>query len=95
VVIGIDMDQCNRVRARNTATQCLIQINAPNARACEEIVRVLIGGTRDMTVKIDGVELAHELAEIASTTSDPNTGRQLMEIVERIMRAAGLPPGTG
>jgi len=48
-----------------------------------------------MTDTIDVVELAHELAEIASTTSDPETGRQLMEVVERIMRVVGLPPGSG
>ena len=45
-----------------------------------------------MTEKIDVVELAHELTKIASTTNDPETGRQLMEVVERILRAMGLPP---
>jgi hypothetical protein len=45
-----------------------------------------------MSGKIDVVELAHELTKIASTTSDPDTGRQLMEVVERILRAMGLPP---
>jgi len=39
--------------------------------------------------------MAHELAKIASQTSDPETGRQVMEVVERILRAAGLPPGRG
>jgi RNA polymerase-interacting CarD/CdnL/TRCF family regulator len=48
-----------------------------------------------MTNLIDVAELARDLAKIASTTSDPETGRQLMEIVERIHRALGLPPGTG
>ena len=48
-----------------------------------------------MTETIDVVELAHEIAQIASQTSDPETGRQLMEVVERILRAAGLPPGSG
>ena len=48
-----------------------------------------------MTDKIDVVELAHELARIASATRDPETGRQLMGIVERILAAAGLPPGSG
>jgi len=48
-----------------------------------------------MTDKIDVVELAHALTRIASTTSDPETGRQLMEVVERILSAAGLPPGNG
>ncbi len=42
---------------------------------------------------IDVAELARDLAKIASATSDPETGRQLMEIVERIYRALGLPPG--
>ena len=48
-----------------------------------------------MTDTIDVVELAHELIKIASTTGDPETGRQLMEIAERILRAAGLPLGEG
>ena len=46
-----------------------------------------------MTEPIDVVELAHELARIASTTRDPETGRLLMAVVERILQAAGLPPG--
>ncbi len=47
-----------------------------------------------MADKIDVAELAREIAKIASTTSDPETGRRLMEIVEILMRAVGLPPGT-
>ncbi len=47
-----------------------------------------------MPDKIDVAELAREIAKIASTTSDPETGRRLMEIVEILMRAVGLPPGT-
>jgi hypothetical protein len=42
---------------------------------------------------IDLVELAHEIATIASTTTDPETGRRLLELVEKLMRVAGLPPG--
>jgi hypothetical protein len=53
---------------------------------------VLDGGAA-MSEKVDIVNLAHELAEIASTTSDPETGRRLMEVVEKILRAAGLPSG--
>jgi len=48
-----------------------------------------------MTDKIDVVELAHELTKIASATRDPDTGRQLMEMAERILSAAGLPQGRG
>jgi hypothetical protein len=48
-----------------------------------------------MTNLIDVAELARDLAKIASATSDPETGRQLMEIVERIHLTLGLPPGTG
>ena len=40
---------------------------------------------------MDIVELAHDLAAIASGTTDPEMGHQLMEVVERILRAAGLP----
>jgi hypothetical protein len=45
-----------------------------------------------MTEQISIVELAHELAAIASTTMDPETGRLLTELVERLLEAAGLPP---
>jgi hypothetical protein len=39
----------------------------------------------------DIVELATELAGIASATSDPETARRLMVVVERLLAAAGLP----
>lgn len=42
--------------------------------------------------EIDVVELAQELAEIARTTSDQDTGRRLMALVSRLLNAAGLPP---
>ena len=48
-----------------------------------------------MNTKIDIVELARELAEIASRCTDPDTGRRLMEMIERLLREAGLPPGSG
>ena len=32
----------------------------------------------------------NELAKIASATRDPETGRQLMEVVKRIFEAVGL-----
>jgi hypothetical protein len=69
----------------------LISINELHARACKTLVGSSLEGAA-MTKRIDVVELAHELSKIASTTSDPATGRQLMEVVERILRAAGLPP---
>jgi hypothetical protein len=47
-----------------------------------------------MADNIDIVELAHELAKIASETSDKDTGLRLMEVVEKILRATGLPVGT-
>jgi hypothetical protein len=47
-----------------------------------------------MADKIDVAELAREIAKIASTTCDLETGRRLMKIVEILMRAVGLPPGT-
>jgi hypothetical protein len=43
----------------------------------------------DMT---DPVELATELASIASATSEVETARQLIEIVQRLLADAGLPP---
>ena len=49
-----------------------------------------------MSDRIDPVELAQELAKIAtSSTSDAATGRRLVQLVERLMQAAGLPPGKG
>jgi hypothetical protein len=47
-----------------------------------------------MSDRIDVVELAREIAKIASTTTDPETGRLLMELVERLLEQAGLPPAT-
>lgn len=47
-----------------------------------------------MTDTIDVMELAHEIAQIASQTSAPDTGRHLMEVVEQTLRAAGLLPGS-
>lgn len=45
-----------------------------------------------MTEEISIVELAREIAAIASATTDPETGRLLMELVGRLLEAAGLPP---
>jgi hypothetical protein len=44
------------------------------------------------TDKINIVELADELAEIARTTSDTATGVRLMKIVKRLLAEAGLRP---
>ena len=35
--------------------------------------------------------LAHRLALIASATSDAETGRRLLEVVEELLQLAGLP----
>jgi hypothetical protein len=45
-----------------------------------------------MTNTIDPVELARELGEIARTTTDPETGRRLAELVKRLLTLGGLPP---
>ena len=39
-----------------------------------------------MNEAFDPVELAREIAGIASTTTDPETGRLLMGLVERLLR---------
>ncbi len=44
-----------------------------------------------MTSDTDLMELAHELARIASTTNDAETGRLLMLVVHRLLTEAGLP----
>jgi hypothetical protein len=40
---------------------------------------------------IEPENLARELAEIARTTTDPETGRLLVELVGRLLTAAGYP----
>jgi hypothetical protein len=45
-----------------------------------------------MANKIDLEDLARAIAEIASTTNDPDTARRLIELAERLLRDAGLPP---
>ena len=44
-----------------------------------------------MAPTIDLVELADELTEIASTTSDSVAAVRLMELANRLLTAAGLP----
>src|SRR5690348_17373953 len=41
---------------------------------------------------LDPIAIADALAEIASRTKEPETARQLMELVERLLSGAGLPP---
>jgi hypothetical protein len=48
-----------------------------------------------MNTLVDAVTLARELAEIARTTTDVRTGRQLMEVVNRLLTEAGLSPDGG
>ena len=40
----------------------------------------------------DPVELAREIAKIASKTTDPNTAWQLGDLMDRLLTEAGLPP---
>jgi hypothetical protein len=44
-----------------------------------------------MADEIDPVEWAYEIARIASTTGDPETGRRLVNLVDRLLTTAGLP----
>ena len=44
-----------------------------------------------MSGRMDIVELAREIAKIASATKDEETARLLLGIVERLLRSAGLP----
>ena len=46
-----------------------------------------------MPKTFDCAELAEELAEIARTTTDAQTGERLMKVVERLLAEAGLPGG--
>jgi hypothetical protein len=56
-------------------------------------------GVLFMNGPIDIVDLAEELARIAAATTDRETARRLMEIVERLLGAAGMSrdgePGGG
>ena len=47
-------------------------------------------GQADMANEVDLEKLAREVAEIAATTNDPDTAQRLMELVERLLREAGL-----
>ena len=44
-----------------------------------------------MTELYDVIELAERLASIASRTNEPEIGRELMQIVDRLLTEAGLP----
>ena len=44
-----------------------------------------------MADEIDPVEWAYEIARIASATGDPETGRRLVNLVDRLLTTAGLP----
>jgi hypothetical protein len=41
---------------------------------------------------IDVLELAHAMAEIASKSREPDIAMALMELVDRLLTDAGLPP---
>jgi hypothetical protein len=71
-----------------------MSVNALPSRACNKPPRHSLEWAA-MTNLIDVAGLARDLARIASATSDPETGRQLMEIVETIHRVLGLPPAIG
>jgi hypothetical protein len=43
-------------------------------------------------MNLDPIAIADTLAEIASTTGDPETALQLIELVDRLLAEAGLPP---
>jgi len=45
-----------------------------------------------MEQAIDVVELAGTLAEIASTTGEQDTAAKILDVVDRLLTKAGLPP---
>lgn len=45
-----------------------------------------------MANPLDPIELARKIAGIASKTRDPDTGLELIELVDRLLTEAGLPP---
>jgi len=52
---------------------------------------IAIGGGY-MAQNSDIVDLASEIAQIASSTTDPETGLRLMRLVHRLLTEAGLDP---
>ena len=44
-----------------------------------------------MSTGFDPVAIADTIAEIAAKTQEPETARQLMELVNRLLTQAGLP----
>jgi len=48
-----------------------------------------------METRIDVLELATEIAEIAGTTTDRKAARRLLDLADRLLSEAGLPPLTG
>jgi hypothetical protein len=68
----------------------LISINtllaqcAPNGCPARQLEAV-------MSYAFDMVQLACEIAEIASATRDPETGRRLVNLADQLLTAAGLP----
>ena len=45
-----------------------------------------------LAMHLDPVAIADALAAIASRTQEPETARQLMELIDHLLTAAGLPP---
>ena len=75
---------------------CLISINtllaqcAPNgcpARQLEAVLQL----EAVMSYAFDMVQLACEIAEIASAIRDSETGRRLVNLADQLLTAAGLP----
>jgi hypothetical protein len=56
-------------------------------------MRCCVFGATAVPSNIDLSDLADELAEIARTTTDAQTGVRLMEVVERLLAEAGLLRG--
>jgi hypothetical protein len=61
-------------------------MNAASAGSC------LARQDGDMADTIDPVELAQEIAGIASASAEATTARRLLELVDRLLTQAGLPP---
>jgi rRNA pseudouridine-1189 N-methylase Emg1 (Nep1/Mra1 family) len=45
-----------------------------------------------MLYEIDLLEVAREIAEIASETREPETARRLIELVDQLLQEGSLPP---
>ena len=61
-----------------------------SAATCSDLDLAAAAG--GLAMYFDPIAIADALAQIASATKDPETARQLIELIDRLLTEAGLPP---